>query len=169
MVWVEWGPGSGWPGDTSPVDRPVIPGFGGVNGCTKRIWFLHIHATCFLLAVRNVCCIMWSDVISFKFRLKDISSLVSLERDKSSVSRTFKEQKHIFYSIFSAVPLGMVSRGEVAVWQPCSWAEWYQFPGWEARAGAALSPPQPPPPRMKEGSFTPKHTRWITTSRSCSS
>lgn len=35
---------------------------------------------------------MWSDVISFKLRLKDISSLVSLERDKSSVSRTVKNE-----------------------------------------------------------------------------
>lgn len=39
-------------------------------------------ALIFLLAIRNVCRVTWSEVVLLKFRLKDKSSLVSLEGDK---------------------------------------------------------------------------------------
>lgn len=55
-----------------------------------------------------------------KFILKDKSSLVSLEVNRSSISRTLKGQNHVFYSVSSnEVASGIVSGAEVALWQPC--------------------------------------------------
>lgn len=85
------------------------------EGCDFSIYLLQTALLIFLLAVRNVSWVPWSDVILIKFSLKDKSSLVSWEEVKSSVSRTFKEQNHILCSAFSEVTSGIVPGGQAAV------------------------------------------------------
>lgn len=64
------------------VDCPVIPGFQGVNGHTGGDMISPNTYYMFFYLQSELCCIMWSETILLKFRLKDKSSLVSLERDK---------------------------------------------------------------------------------------
>lgn len=113
-------------------------------------------------------------VILLKFRLKDKSSLISLEGNKSLVSRTFKEQNHISCNVFSEAPSGIVSGGRVAlaaVLIGCTSLVHGEPELLGQHPPACLS-------RRVQGFFPskdegeglyPKHTGWITTSGSHSS
>lgn len=105
----------------------------------EGLWFLQIYATNCVLMVfstcsQNVCCVMWSEVL-LKFILKDKSSLVSLEGNRSSISKTFKGQDHIFYSVFK-------------------WGHfWNCFQSWGCSVAAVLvGHVVPPPPRLRSAS-----------------
>lgn len=98
---------------------------------SSRYMLQTLFSWCFLLAVRNVCCVMWSEVLSLKLTLKDTSSLVSLEGSKSSISRTFKGQNHMFYKCLqtrSLLELFLEVRLLCGRQQGCLLVVWYLPP-----------------------------------------
>lgn len=103
-----------------PTDCLVTPGFQGVTGCTGgecdfSKYMLQTALMVFFTCSQKCMLRYVVRVILLKLGLKDKSSLMSLEGNKSLVSRTFKEQNHISCNVFSEAPSGIVSGGQVAL------------------------------------------------------